>query len=108
MDKEKEDFIARRVNDVGKIFGMASKDFMALMLVLSLVANAYLLYLFVTLNLDFSDRIVEEVRKQNKNETIPAMERRVDEKVEEKVSPIKEGVEKATNKVDTILKTLQE
>lgn len=110
MDKEK-DFVSKRVDDIEQLSETVDsltktvdrKPYAFFILALSIVCG----YLFIKVQ-TLNNQIVEEVRKQNRNETIPAMERRVDEKLEEKVSPIKEGVEKATDKVDTILKNLQE
>lgn len=82
--EQKDDFIGKRVNDVKKIFGLAERDFMALMLVFSLIANGYLGYLVVKTNSDLNAKIVEEVRRQVPQE--------VDRKVNEGLEPIKQGV----------------
>lgn len=106
--EEKDDFIAKRVNDAGKIFGMARADALALMLVLSIFGNIWLGALWqrsqrdlikakddlVELTLNMSERINEEIR----NQVRPV----ITQEVTEQVKPIKEGVDTVKTKAEQV------
>lgn len=106
MSETKDDFIGKRVNDVRKIFGLAERDFMALMLVISLIGNVLLVWMLLSQNKSFSDQLVEEVRKQVKPAVQQEVKTELPVKLEEAVQPMKDGVKQATDKVDTILQKI--
>lgn len=102
MTEGKNDFITKRVDDVKKIFGLAERDFMALMLVISLIGNVVLVWAIISINSNLNARIVEEVKLQ----VVPVerkMEQKVDQRVDESLQPIREGVKEAKGKLDTII-----
>jgi hypothetical protein len=103
MAEEKDDFIGKRVNDVRKIFGMAERDFMALMLIISVLGNIALIYLLLAQSSDLNNEIKAEIRRQ----VDPAVESKVStelpKQLNEAVQPMKEGVEQGMQKLDTVL-----
>ena len=84
-----EDFIDRKVDGLVKIFGLAQRDFMALMLVLSLIGNIILVYQLGEVRKEMTHMVIEEVRKQVPQET------------SKQLRPIKSSV-------DTTMKQIQE
>lgn len=106
MSEQKDDFIGKRVNDVRKIVGLAERDFMALMLGISLIGNVLLVWLLLSQNKSFSEQLVEEVRKQVRPAVQQEVKTELPAKLEEAVEPMKEGVRQATDKVDTILQKI--
>ncbi len=102
MSEIKQDIIDRKVDGVVKIFGLAYKDIVALVATLSILLNVYLVYKIITMNEDLNAKIVEEVRRQ-----VPrAVEERVPAVVDSKLEGVREGVDKALNKVDTIVQKI--
>lgn len=71
----KPDFLNRRTEDVSKIFGLAQRDFMALMLTISLMSNVYLTYKIIDIVLNMSSQITEEVRKQGNEMLQPVVDK---------------------------------
>lgn len=91
---EKADFIDRKVDGLVKIFGLAYKDFVVLVGTLSIILNIYLVYRLLNTTDSLNSQIVEEVRRQSR----PI--------IKEEVEPIKSGVERATNQIDTLIKNI--
>ncbi|TCV17147.1 hypothetical protein EDC17_101166 [Sphingobacterium alimentarium] len=94
--------IDRKVDGVVKIFGLAYKDVVALVATLSILLNVYLVYKIITMNEDLNAKIVDEVRRQVPkavNESVPV-------EVDRKLEGVREGVDKALNKVDTIVQKI--
>ena len=91
---EKADFIDRKVDGLVKIFGLAYKDFVVLVATLSVILNIYLVYRLLNTTDSLNSQIVEEVRRQSR----PI--------IKEEVEPIKSGVERATNQIDTLIKNI--
>ena len=84
-----EDFIDRKINGLERIFGMAQRDFMALMLVLSIIGNIIQAYNTDKIQKEMTKIVIEEVRKQVPQET------------SKQLQPIK-------NSVDTTMKQIQQ
>lgn len=102
MSDVKQDMIDRKVDGVVKIFGLAYKDVVALVATISILLNVYLVYKIITMNEDLNAKIVEEVRRQ-----VPqAVNERVPEVVDSRLEGVREGVDKALNKVDTIVQRI--
>ncbi|OYD42298.1 MULTISPECIES: hypothetical protein [Sphingobacterium] len=102
MSDVKQDMIDRKVDGVVKIFGLAYKDIVALVATISILLNVYLVYKIITMNEDLNAKIVEEVRRQ-----VPqAVNERVPEVVDSRLEGVREGVDKALNKVDTIVQRI--
>ena len=78
LDNEKQDFIDRKISGVKTIFGLVERDFMALMLTLSLLLNIVQYYDVRRTERVLNDEIKEEVRRQAvpaiKNETSKQLE----------------------------------
>lgn len=100
--EQKQDMIDRKVDGVVKIFGLAYKDIVALVATISILLNVYLVYKIITMNEDLNAKIVEEVRRQ----VNPAVEERVPVVVDSRLEGVREGVDKALNKVDTIVQKI--
>lgn len=105
MPEQKDDLLGRRVNDAGKIFGWIKDNPLAFLCTFLTITTGTFLYLFVTakneniaLTIDLSKQIQDEIRLQ----AAPL----VKEQVKAEVEPLREGVNKATDKVDTLLKNL--
>ena len=84
-----DDFVDRKIDGLVKIFGLAQRDFMALMLVLSLIGNIILVYQLGEVRKEMTHMVIEEVRKQVPQET------------SKQLQPIK-------NSVDTTMKQIQQ
>lgn len=102
MSEQKQDMIDRKVEGVVKIFGLAYKDIVALVATLSILLNIFLVYKIITMNEDLNAQIVDEVRKQ----VAPAVNERVPIVVDNRLEGVREGVDKALNKVDTIVQRI--
>lgn len=104
MSEVKQDMIDRKVDGVVKIFGLARQEILALVATISILLNVYLVYKIITMNEDLNGKIVEEVRRQ-----VPqAVDERVPVVVDNKLEGVREGVDKALNKVDTIVQKITE
>lgn len=99
MAEEKEDFIGKRVNDVKKIFGLAERDFMALLLIVSILGNIALVWLYINQNTDLNQRIVDEVKSQ----VAPAVQTKVDDKL----NGVVEGVDAIKNRLNNVIDTVE-
>lgn len=99
MAEEKDDFIGKRVNDVKKIFGLAERDFMALMLIISILGNIALVWLYIDQNKSLNKQIVEEVKRQ----VAPAVETKVDDKL----NGVVEGVDAIKNRLNNVIDTVE-
>ncbi|MGV6945054.1 hypothetical protein [Sphingobacterium kyonggiense] len=102
MSEQKQDVVDRKVDGLVKIFGLAYKDVVALVATLSILLNIYLVNKLITTNEELNSKIVDEVRKQVR----PAVEERVPVVVDERLEGVKEGVNKALDKVDTIVQRI--
>lgn len=91
LDNEKQDMIDRKISGVVKIFGLAERDFMALMLTLSLLLNIVQYYDVRNTEKELHNQIVEEVRRQ----AVPAIKLETKNQLE----PLK-------NKIDTTVSNL--
>lgn len=97
--EQKDDFVTKRAKDVERIFGMMKQDFMATVLTISVCFNIFQGYQNSTIQKELNKQIVEEVRRQ-----VPkAVNERVPEVVDSKLEGVRDGVDKALNKVDTII-----
>lgn len=108
MDEEKaqqkDDLVGRRVNDIGKLAGWANRDILALVAIFFMICTGILLYLYVKTYSDLNDKILEEVRRQ-----VPrAIQEQVPVVVDSKLEGVKEGVNKALDKVDTIVQKINQ
>ena len=92
---EDKDFIDRRVGNVSTIFGLAREDAITLILVISLLCNVWLGREVIIANKDWSKIVVEEVRKQ--------APRIIEEKVEEKLMPMRDAVDSSTNSINRFI-----
>ena len=102
MSEVKQDMIDRKVDGVVKIFGLAYKDIVALVATISILLNVFLVYKIITMSEDLNAKIVDEVRRQVPkavNESVPV-------EVDRKLEGVREGVDKALNKVDTIVQKI--
>lgn len=99
MAEEKDDFIGKRVNDVRKIFGLAERDFMALLLIVSVGFNIYQAYTNSNMQERLNNRIVEEVRRQ----VTPVVEKKVDDKLDGVVT----GVDNLKNRLNNVIDTVE-
>lgn len=103
MAEEKEDFIGKRVNDVKKIFGLAERDFMALLLIVSILGNIALVWLYINQNTDLNQRIVDEVKSQ----VAPAVQTKVDDKLNGVVEGVDAIKDRLNNVIDTVERRIQ-
>lgn len=103
MAEEKDDFIGKRVNDVKKIFGLAERDFMALMLIISILGNIALVWLYIDQNKSLNKQIVEEVKRQ----VAPAVETKVDDKLNGVVEGVDAIKDRLNNVIDTVERRIQ-
>lgn len=85
------DFINKRVEDINSTterwFGLAKQDWVIFMLVLSLIGNILLVVKIIGITEDYSNKIVEEVRRQ------------VPKEVEQQITPIQQNVDTVTKRV---------
>ena len=86
------DQITRRVEDVKKLFGLAERDWLLFFLFVSVGFNIYQSYNTGELQKEWKDEIVKELRR----DAVPSA-------VEDAVRPMREGVERANEKLDTFL-----
>lgn len=103
MAEEKDYFIGKRVNDVKKIFGLAERDFMALMLIISILGNIALVWLYIDQNKSLNKQIVEEVKRQ----VAPAVETKVDDKLNGVVEGVDAIKDRLNNVIDTVERRIQ-
>ncbi|SEG75744.1 hypothetical protein [Sphingobacterium lactis] len=106
MNEQKQDMIDRKVDGVVKIFGLARQEILALVAVFFMGTTGWLLYLYISTYKDLNNRIVEEVRKQVPTEVSERVNEQVPAVVDSKLEGVKEGVDKALNKVDTIVQRI--
>lgn len=104
-EEQKDDFIGKRVNDAGKIFGMADKNALALMLAISIIFNFIIFNLYsnakdevVITNNKLTERIIEEVKRQVPKE--------VKDRVEERIEPIAKSVDSTKSNVDKFIERI--
>lgn len=103
MAEEKDDFIGKRVNDVKKIFGLAERDFMALTLIISIIGNIALVWLYIDQNKSLNKQIVEEVKRQ----VAPAVQTKVDDKLNGVVEGVDAIKDRLNNVIDTVERRIQ-
>lgn len=101
MSENKDDFIAKRVNDSTKLFGMIEKDTKSYVILFLTALSATFIYLYISaknenisLNSALNKQIQDEIRRQLPNE------------VEKQVRPIEKGVNSATAKIDTLIQNV--
>jgi len=95
MSEAKQDYVDRKIEGVVKL---AKLDSVKVMLIISVLFN---IYQYVD-NRSLNSKIVDEVRRQ-----VPrAVEEQVPAVVDSKLEGVKEGVDKALNKVDTIVQRI--
>lgn len=101
----KGDFVDRKVEGAVKIFGMAEKNVLALMLVFMILLNAWIFNLYteakdetIKVNNDLTQQVIQEVRRQ-----VPGA---VKKEVKEQVQPIAESVDTAKNNLERIIERI--
>lgn len=102
---ENKDFGDRRVDNAEKVFSWIQKDTKSYVILALSLLCAYLFYLYVqakneniVISNDLNTKIQNEIRAQ-----IPGA---VKEEVKTQVDPLKQGVEKATGQIDTLVNKL--
>lgn len=95
LDNEKQDMIDRKIDGVVKIFGLAQRDFMALMLTLSLLLNIVQYYDVRRTERVLNDEIKEEIRRQ----AVPAIRNETSKQLE----PIKTKVDTTMERINNLI-----
>ena len=95
LDNEKQDFLDRKIIGVKTIFGLAERDFMALMLTLSLLLNLVQYYDVRRTERVLNDEIKEEIRRQ----AVPAIKNETSKQLE----PIKSKVDTTMEKINNLI-----
>ena len=95
LDNEKQDMLDRKISGVVKIFGLAERDFMALMLTLSLLLNLVQYYDVRRTERVLNDEIKEEIRRQ----AVPAIKNETSKQLE----PIKSKVDTTMEKINNLI-----
>ena len=95
LDNEKHDFLDRKIQGVKTIFGLAERDFMALMLTLSLLLNLVQYYDVRRTERVLNDEIKEEIRRQ----AVPAIKNETSRQLE----PIKSKVDTTMEKINNLI-----
>lgn len=105
---ETNDKMLKRVNDtantatnnVGKLFGMARQDWIALGLVISILLNIWLVYEVITAYKRSEQNRVEDLKSYMRGE--------IDKKVEEKVDPMQKEIIETTQDVKKTVNEFKE
>ena len=92
-NNNKKDYLDRKIDGLRTIFGLAERDFMALMLTLSLLLNLVQYYDVRRTERELNDEIKEEIRRQ----AIPAIRR----ETSDQLRPIK-------TELDTVISRAKE
>ena len=95
LGNEKMDFIDRKITGVKTIFGLAERDFMALMLTLSLLLNIVQYYDVRRTERVLNDEIKEEIRRQ----AVPAIKNETSRQLE----PIKTKVDTTMERINNLI-----
>lgn len=95
LDNEKQDAIDRKIDGIVKIFGLAQRDFMALMLTLSLLLNIVQYYDVRRTERVLNDEIKEEIRRQ----AVPAIKNETSRQLE----PIKSKVDTTMERINNLI-----
>lgn len=106
MSEVKQDAVDRKVDGLVKVFGLARQEILALVAVFFMGTTGLLLWLYISTYKDLNDRIIEEVKNQVPkavNERVPVV---VESQLDRKLEGVREGVDKALNKVDTIVQKI--
>lgn len=90
-DKNKPDFINKRTEDLGKVFGMARQDLVLLIAVVSVFFNFYL----GARLMNSSEARVSDIKEYMRTEGKPIIEQEVGKQLE----PIKEDVKTTTGEI---------
>jgi len=98
MPNQKDDMIGKRVNDAGKIFGWIKDNPLAFLCTFLSILCAVFVYLFVTAKNENITLLQEQVKLE--------LDRQLPKAIEDKVAPMKAGVERATNQIDTLIKNI--
>lgn len=109
MPDRKDDLIGRRVNDAGKIYNWVRENPLAFLCTFLTVMNIVFIWLFISsknenieLTSDLNSKIIEEVRRQ-----VPrAVKEEVPAVVDSKLEGVREGVDTALSKVNTIVEKI--
>ena len=92
-NNNKKDYLDRKIDGIRTIFGLAERDFMALMLTLSLLLNLAQYYDVRRTERELNDEIKEEIRRQ----AVPAIRR----ETSDQLKPIK-------TELDTVISRAKE
>lgn len=92
-NNNKKDYLDRKIDGLRTIFGLAERDFMALMLTLSLLLNLAQYYDVRRTERELNDEIKEEIRRQ----AVPAIRR----ETSDQLRPIK-------TELDTVISRAKE
>lgn len=92
-NNNKKDYLDRKIDGLRTIFGLAERDFMALMLTLSLLLNLAQYYDVRRTERELNDEIKEEIRRQ----AVPAIRR----ETSDQLKPIK-------TELDTVISRAKE
>ena len=106
MSEVKQDAVDRKVDGLVKVFELARQEILALVAVFFMGTTGLLLWLYISTYKDLNDRIIEEVKNQVPkavNERVPVV---VESQLDRKLEGVREGVDKALNKVDTIVQKI--
>ena len=89
-NNNKKDYLDRKIEGIRTIFGLAERDFMALMLTLSLVFNIIQYFDTRSTEKELHSQIVEEVRRQ----AVPAIRK----ETSDQLKPIKTELDTVISK----------
>lgn len=92
---DNKDFIDRKIEGVRTIFGLAERDFMALILTLSLLLNIVQYYDVRRTERVLNDEIKEEIRRQ----AVPAIRNETSRQLE----PIKSRIDTTVNQINNLI-----
>ena len=92
-NNNKKDYLDRKIDGIRTIFGLAERDFMALMLTLSLLLNLAQYYDVRRTERELNDEIKEEIRRQ----AVPAIRK----ETSDQLKPIK-------TELDTVISRAKE
>lgn len=95
-ENEKKDFITRRVEDFTTLVGLMTKDAKTTLMTISLIVNFWLGHKVIKRTEDFTQVIIEEVRRQSK----PLIK----EETSKQLTPYKDKIDTTINEVREVIK----
>lgn len=95
-NNNKKDYLDRKIDGLRTIFGLAERDFMALMLTLSLLLNLAQYYDVRRTERELNDEIKEEIRRQ----AVPAIRRETSDQLRPIKTELDTVISKAKEKLN--------